>query len=287
MRLLPYVIVFLIMMIAAKMFDAAEGSMTLLRAASGAASAEASEEVKKPEEKPAQPEAHEQAKTKTDAKSEGNKEAANSEHQAGKPAEPLKPKGDETHNEPKTDDDKQVETSDAAAQKDEAQKDKAPVFSESEVQLLMSLRKRREEIEQKDKALSVDLNIMRVIDQSVESKLQNLQKLQDELKSVMQNYEDKQNANINGLVKIYENMKPKDAAKIFDSLQMSVLIEVARQMKEAKLGPILAAMEPEKAKDLTVALASQRRLTDSIRNPILPFEDVVPKRTPESTAEAK
>ena len=60
------------------------------------------------------------------------------------------------------------------------------------------------------------------------------------------------------LVKIYESMKPKEAARIFEQLDDAVLIEVAERMKEAKLAPVLASMEPKRAIIVTVELAKRR-----------------------------
>ncbi|MFY7962270.1 MAG: magnesium transporter MgtE N-terminal domain-containing protein, partial [Elsteraceae bacterium] len=53
------------------------------------------------------------------------------------------------------------------------------------------------------------------------------------------------------------SMKPKEAAQIFDKLEMDVLLGVAQRMKEGKVAPILASMQPEKAKLLTQILAVQ------------------------------
>jgi flagellar motility protein MotE (MotC chaperone) len=58
-------------------------------------------------------------------------------------------------------------------------------------------------------------------------------------------------------------MKPADAARIFDTLDMDVLIEVMGQMKEAKSAPVLAAMSSERAKAVTVLLAQQKKLPDT------------------------
>ena len=41
---------------------------------------------------------------------------------------------------------------------------------------------------------------------------------------------------------MYENMKPRDAAKIFDRLEMSVLLEVASQIKPRTMSEIMAQM---------------------------------------------
>ena len=60
--------------------------------------------------------------------------------------------------------------------------------------------------------------------------------------------------------KIYENMKPKEAAKIFEQLDMPILLDVVERMKEQKVSPILAEMEPSKAKTVTTEMAQQRQM---------------------------
>ena len=62
------------------------------------------------------------------------------------------------------------------------------------------------------------------------------------------------------LVKVYENMKPKDAARIFEKLDMPVLLQVVERMKEQKLAAVLAEMDPGKAKSVTIELATQHQL---------------------------
>ena len=58
---------------------------------------------------------------------------------------------------------------------------------------------------------------------------------------------------------MYEAMKPKDAAKIFDRLSHDVLVPVVLQMKPAKMAEVLAVMTPETAEKLTVALATRAK----------------------------
>ena len=75
--------------------------------------------------------------------------------------------------------------------------------------------------------------------------------------------EEVENARFKGVVTMYETMKPKDAAKIFDRLDIRVLIEVASQIKPQRMSAILAQMSPEAAERLTVELAAR---TGSDRN---------------------
>ena len=54
---------------------------------------------------------------------------------------------------------------------------------------------------------------------------------------------------------MYENMKSKDAARIFERLDMRILVEVATKINPRKMSEILAQMAPESAERLTVELA--------------------------------
>ena len=62
-------------------------------------------------------------------------------------------------------------------------------------------------------------------------------------------------ARFKGIITMYEGMKPKDAAKVFDRLEMSVLYEIASQIAPRKMSDILGLMQPEAAERLTVELA--------------------------------
>jgi flagellar motility protein MotE (MotC chaperone) len=58
-------------------------------------------------------------------------------------------------------------------------------------------------------------------------------------------------------VRVYEKMKPKDAAAIMTSLSDKVRLPVAAKMKEQALAMILAQMPPQEAKVLTERLAER------------------------------
>lgn len=53
-------------------------------------------------------------------------------------------------------------------------------------------------------------------------------------------------------------MKPKDAATIFNDLTMPVLLQVMDRMKDAKAAAVMAAMKPDKARDVTAELVQMR-----------------------------
>jgi len=59
------------------------------------------------------------------------------------------------------------------------------------------------------------------------------------------------------VVIMYETMKPKEAAKIFERLEIKVLLDLATQIKPQRMSEIMAQMSPETAERLTVELAAR------------------------------
>ena len=65
---------------------------------------------------------------------------------------------------------------------------------------------------------------------------------------------------------IYESMKPKDAAKIFNALSLNVLYGLATAMNPRKMSAVLAEMDVKAAERLTVEMAAQSISKNSGRN---------------------
>lgn len=141
------------------------------------------------------------------------------------------------------------------------------LFSDSELDILQSLSARREQLDAREKAIEQKEGLLQITEQRIEQKLEELRKIKSELEETKAEVEKlahvvegKDKERLAGLVKAYESMKPKDAARIFDELDMSVLMSIISQMKEAKMAPILATMDPSKAKVVTTALAQRKDL---------------------------
>lgn len=57
------------------------------------------------------------------------------------------------------------------------------------------------------------------------------------------------------LIKVYEAMKAKNAAAIFDPMPLELLLPIVRGMRETKVAAVVAEMDPTKARSLTAELA--------------------------------
>jgi flagellar motility protein MotE (MotC chaperone) len=129
--------------------------------------------------------------------------------------------------------------------------------------VLLELRERRQELDARDAALAARESLLAATEQKLAARVSELQALQKKLETLDTVRREREDASWQGLVKLYETMKPREAATIFNDLEMPVLLQVVDRMKEAKAAPVLAAMQPDKARDLTAKIAQMRTQRDS------------------------
>lgn len=100
---------------------------------------------------------------------------------------------------------------------------------------------------------------------SLEAQIARLAELRAEIAAVVERHDAAEEGKLTSLIKIYETMKPKAAAEIFDRLEMPGLIRVVERMRQAKSADVLARMDPVKAKQVTAELARRTRLLEARR----------------------
>lgn len=135
-------------------------------------------------------------------------------------------------------------------------------YSDSEIEILQSLAKRREDLRQKEAALQQKEALLAAAEKQLEAKMVELGELRSEIENLLGQQQEEQEARINSLVRMYETMKAKDAARIFDTLEMDVLISVMGRMSERRAAPILAEMNSDIARTVTIKLAEQKKLPE-------------------------
>jgi flagellar motility protein MotE (MotC chaperone) len=133
-----------------------------------------------------------------------------------------------------------------------------PPVSEGERALLQELRQRRQDLDARADAMAVRESVLVATEQKLASRVAELQTLQVSLEHLDAALKQKEDAGWQGLVKVYETMKPKEAAGILNDLAMPVLLPVLDRMKDAKAAAVLAVMNPDKARDVTAELAELR-----------------------------
>lgn len=107
------------------------------------------------------------------------------------------------------------------------------------------------------RGLEAKERLLEATEKRINAKLAELERREAEIKRLLNLQDDAQSKQFDSLVKVYETMKPKDAARIFERLDLSVQIAVATRMKEAKMAAVLSSMDSEAAKTLTMRLAQR------------------------------
>jgi flagellar motility protein MotE (MotC chaperone) len=133
-----------------------------------------------------------------------------------------------------------------------------PPPSEAERSLLLDLRSRRKELDGRAQSVEQREALLAAAERRMAERLNELSVLQTRLELLENTRRDRDEANWRGMVKTYETMRPRDAATIFNDLDQAVLIQVLDRMKEAKAAPILAAMQPDRARVATTELVKWR-----------------------------
>jgi len=133
-------------------------------------------------------------------------------------------------------------------------------FTAAELDMLQKLALRREELNAREAEMGLRANLLAVTEARIEGRIAELRAVEATIQSLLITYDEQEEAQLQSVVAIYEAMKPGDAAKIFNNLDMMILIELAERMRERLIAPILADMETDAANALTVELATRRSL---------------------------
>ncbi len=145
-----------------------------------------------------------------------------------------------------------------------------PPVSQAERAILLDLRRRRTELEGREAVLSTREGLLAAAEKRLSGRADELGDLQRRLETLEAARRAHDEENWRSLVKLYETMKPREAAAIFNDLDRPVLLAVLDRMKEAKAAPLLAAMQPERARQITAELAQRRTQANRPADPAPP-----------------
>jgi flagellar motility protein MotE (MotC chaperone) len=124
--------------------------------------------------------------------------------------------------------------------------------------LLQRLSERRDDLDAREDELDMRMALVEAAEKRIEERTAVLEALEGRINAMVDEKRTLEESQFVALVAMYETMKPKDAAAIFDQLDLRVLLRVARAINPRKMAPIMAKMDPMIAKELTAGLAVDR-----------------------------
>ena len=134
-------------------------------------------------------------------------------------------------------------------------------LSKAEIETLQRLAERRDLIDKREREIEAKDGLLKAAESRIDGKIAELQDLEKNIKGLLQQYDGQKQQELDQLVRIYSAMKPKEAAAIFETLDMPTLLGIVQKMKDRTVAPIMAAMSPAKATALTEEITSRKQLS--------------------------
>lgn len=132
-------------------------------------------------------------------------------------------------------------------------------LSQAEVQVLQALGARRERLDARAAQLETNDELMSAAERRLDERLVNLRQLESTVANMLGQLDEAQEVRLASLVDVYQRMRAKDAAAVFDGLDDTVLTQVASRMRQQNLAEVMGRMEPVRARALTRMLAERAR----------------------------
>jgi flagellar motility protein MotE (MotC chaperone) len=152
----------------------------------------------------------------------------------------------------------------AFAEEEAAVEDSSPqegaadgIGANSREDILNRLSERRAALDAREEELDLRERLIEATRGRVEARIDELREIEARIEAAVNAREDEHAERFANLVTMYESMKARDAAAIFNDLDMPILVRVAREMNARTMAEILAAMKPEVAQRLTVELSAE------------------------------
>lgn len=130
-------------------------------------------------------------------------------------------------------------------------------LSPAELHVLQNLGERRGELDKREAAIDTQMALLAAAEAKLDAKARALTAMRADIQNLLAQAEGREAAEIDRLVKVFEGMKPREAAPRMVLLDDSVRLPIAAKMKERSLSAIVAQMPPADAKKLTEALAKR------------------------------
>lgn|GEM_PF-5096634 len=130
-----------------------------------------------------------------------------------------------------------------------------PVDDNPEKAVLEKLSARREALDRREAEITERETVLSAAEKQVEARMAELKAMDEQLKADLERNNTARDT-IKPFVVMYETMKPKEAARIFEKLDQKSVLPIIAAMNPKKFSEILAQMDPVIAGKLTIGLAA-------------------------------
>lgn len=130
--------------------------------------------------------------------------------------------------------------------------------STDETDFLFKLSERKKELDQREEYLNKKADEVTKQKEEIEAKLSQLEDYRNRISTLLKDRISSDSGKIETLVQVYSNMKPAQAAKVFETMDEDLVIEILGRMKKKNAADILNLVKIEKAQVLAEKYAGYR-----------------------------
>ncbi|MBL8697283.1 MAG: hypothetical protein JNK67_02855 [Alphaproteobacteria bacterium] len=136
--------------------------------------------------------------------------------------------------------------------------DEGAGMTPAEMGVLQELAQRRAAIDKRARELGEREAMLQAAEKQIEKKVEELKQLKAAVEATLKQQGEEEDGRKKGLVKIFEGMKPAEAARIFEQMDLPQLVEIIERMKDRNASAIMAQLHPVRAKQVAGELAKRR-----------------------------
>jgi flagellar motility protein MotE (MotC chaperone) len=152
-----------------------------------------------------------------------------------------------------------------ATTKSEAESTSESAMSSVEIDHLKKLNDRKKELDAREEELNrleAELQVQKV---DLEKRMKELEEMRSKISSVLEDRVKVDDQKVDTLVQMYSNMKAPQAAKVFETMDEDLAVEILGRMKKKNAADIMNLLKPEKAQILSEMFAGYKRRPASAR----------------------
>ena len=128
---------------------------------------------------------------------------------------------------------------------------------------LFKLADRKKELDQREEELNKKAAEIAKQKEDIESKIAQLEQYRKEISTLLKDRITADSSKVDTLVQVYSNMKPIQAAKVFETMDEDLVIEILSRMKKKNAADILNLIKTEKAQVFAEKYAGYRLPAES------------------------
>ncbi|MGZ3770183.1 MAG: MotE family protein [Bdellovibrio sp.] len=131
----------------------------------------------------------------------------------------------------------------------------------AEMDHLQKLNDRKKELDAREEELNRMESELQVQKEQLEKRLKELEEMRKKISSILEERVKADDQKVDTLVQMYTNMKAPQAAKVFETMDEDLAIDILGRMKKKNAADIMNLLKPEKAQILSEMFAGYKRRT--------------------------